>query len=200
MKLNTQPFYGIRTETSVPHKLRITLMGGSISRPREESSTTGISIPSSKCHDAQYLTNILLSSLAEENNAQVEEKTTQLSRAACDALKNMSDSYAYSEEMISCGSISPLLQLACRVLNTDEEMCRNHSTSVELALACAATLLYMLEESSAPSLFRLALLPLLQERNTEGNVKTDDPKKEELLACLKRINFIAWNSCTEEAR
>lgn len=169
--------------------------GGSSKSQKESSTTTTTTnsgIPAKKRYDTTYLTGLLLVALAEKQQSTQDAKNKsdhiRMAIEACDVLQNLSDSYAYSEEAIASGSIAALVHLTkfregaespkeqsqqdvverhcpdCTCNCTCNGNC-NCSQELKLALACAHTLQYMLEESSAPLLFREALVPLLPERS-----------------------------------
>jgi hypothetical protein len=78
----------------------------------------------------------------------------------------VSDSYAYSEEAIAAGCLPHLIRLTATA-ESDQETSGTVSQQHELALSCTRTLLYMLEESSAPQLFRQGLIPLLEDQKIQ---------------------------------
>jgi hypothetical protein len=167
-------------------------MGGGRSKFNEDEeilSETVSCIPASKRYDVNYLTNLLLASPSQPEQHQAgvlqhEDQTARMALAACEALENVSDSYAYSEEAIAAGCVPALLGLTSpgqqqqqqQQVNslpppsdeyTNERPGAQESMALVLALAAAHTLLYMLEDSSAPKLFRDAVLPLVQQQQQQ---------------------------------
>ena len=196
-------------------------MGGGNSK----STTNNIGIPVEKRYDTTYLTGLLRVLVTEREQGtqaatnKCKTNDIRMAIAACDALQNVSDSYAYSEEAIAAGSIAALFRLlpvTREERETSKQLAQqdtiptttgvqvehncpdcNCLQEVELAVACAHTLRYMLEESSAPQLFRKALDPLLPGGqgswtfcNREKWCSVADESFETLRLCLEKIDVL----------
>ena len=78
--------------------------GGSSQLAKKEKSTTTPTIPAAKRYDVKYLTQLLLTASTEQQSDDGGERSGHdnhdaftLALAACNALQNVSGSYAYSE-------------------------------------------------------------------------------------------------------
>jgi hypothetical protein len=192
-------------------------MGGIISKtPHTDTdhTTPTNTIPPLKKYDVVYLTSLLTARSKHSENQNNDEESFKMALAACEALRDVSDSYAYSEEAIAANCVPSLMQLVTQHQDTqfplqspDQSQQPSHdktidsdiskSKSKELALASVYTILYMLEESSAPQLFGEALIPILQEIPKDDGSRTNlfadeapgthKELYEEVRVCLKRV-------------
>lgn len=184
-------------------------MGGRCSKSAEPAEVIPESvIPPQKKYDVVYITSLLTARADVMSHSPDDHVSLTKALAACEALRDVSDSYAYSEEAITAGSVPALLQLVTQHQDSQQTLETNKSIGTEkalalshskdLALACVYTLLYMLQESSAPQLFGQALAPILpqlakDESGSNASLFAEDDKREhkeyfeEIRVCLNKL-------------
>ena len=187
-------------------------MGGGSSKDEDDIENSLRPIPVDKRYDVTYLSDLLTDVIPDENDTgkieDISKNDIGMAFIACKALKNLSDSYAYSEEIVNTECLSTLLKIAFYQPETKEEYESENSNEdirrdtpessgpLGLIKKCRECLFYMLEESSAPQLFRRAILPLLpkveKEVMPDVTMETGDESEDSIIVVFKKVCALAY--------